>query len=104
MKLLWEIFNGVRYFHSYNSIPKDLTPQNIFVLTDLHFKICEFSRMKQIFRSKIGRVTNGDTQLYMVTESFEPEIVMISKSDVWSLSYILIDMIMKQNDFQYFRQ
>ncbi|CDW73549.1 serine threonine protein kinase [Stylonychia lemnae] len=83
--IMLDIISGLEYVHQNNIIHRDISPQNILVMDDNTFKICDFGIATYGDNTQIsgGKSNYMAPEMYQMTKNYDKTI------DIWSLGVIL---------------
>lgn len=68
LKILYQILMGIKYLHQMHILHRDLKPDNVLIVGDLHCKIADFGLSKKLDHSKAMAKSVKGTEFYMAPE------------------------------------
>ncbi|KAL4468724.1 hypothetical protein ABPG74_005227 [Tetrahymena malaccensis] len=97
--LLSQLYFAITELHSYNIVHKNINPSNILKIKDGLYKIGGFGSWINITKQTLKQFTNQINMKYLSPEFLEklqnPTVELTSKSDVYSLSAIFLDILLE---------
>ncbi|EAR90382.1 tetratricopeptide repeat protein (macronuclear) [Tetrahymena thermophila SB210] len=97
--LLSQLYFGIAELHTNNIVHKNINPLNILKINDGLYKIGGFGTWRNITKQTLQSFTNQINMKFLSPEFLEklqnPAIELTSKSDVYSLSAIFLDILLE---------